>query len=55
MVFFQIDENAFIRFAIVKKTSQKGGNITKDNYQTLFKKDMEKVLTELSNEEFEIF
>lgn len=54
MTFFRIGSNVFIPFGIVKKESNKGQNIRKDNLDELFSGDILRVLTDLQNDDYQI-
>ena len=47
MVFFTIAKEKYVPFAVIKKESKKGRNITKDNYIDLFSGDIWRVLQDV--------
>ena len=53
VVLFQYVKNKYVPVSIVKKTSPKGKNITKDNYADLFHGEIARVRKDLKNGNFE--
>lgn len=54
IVFFRKKSGTFIPVAITRKETKKGRNITKDNYKELFGGDIDRILVDLEEEQYEI-
>jgi len=48
------EDNLFIPVSIVNKETQKGRNIRKDNYNTIFEGEINRVMDEFLDNNFEI-
>lgn len=53
IVFVTIAKGKYVPFAVVKKESKKGRNITKDNYIELFSGDITRVLKDVRESNYE--
>lgn len=54
LVYFRKDQGLYVPVAIVKKTSKRGDNITKENYLDLFQGDIRRSLQDLRERKYEL-
>ncbi|MBS9775445.1 hypothetical protein KGV52_01890 [Candidatus Gracilibacteria bacterium] len=53
LILLKQTKNTFVPVSLVRKESQKGYNITKENYQKIFLQDIAKVIEQIDKNDFE--